>query len=86
MIVRQALKIILETFCSFVQIFFNTCSVMAKLSVTREQIALNPNDAIAEFCRPLPLEAVYQPDPQKTAFYMSKRAKFAELYRCVKEL
>lgn len=50
------------------------------------QIALNPTQDIAVFCRPLPLEAVYQPNPQRTAFYAEKRAKFTELYLRLKGL
>ena len=50
------------------------------------QIALNPNEDIANFCQPLPLEAVYQPNPKQTAFYAEKRQKFAELYQRLKGL
>ena len=48
------------------------------------QIGLNPQADIAEFCRPLPLEAVYRPNAQNTERYTEKRVKFAELYRRVK--
>ena len=50
------------------------------------QIGLNPQADIAEFCRPLPLEAVYRPNVQNTERYTEKRVKFAELYRRVKGL
>ena len=50
------------------------------------QIALNPNEDIANFCQPLSLEAVYQPNPKQTAFYAEKRQKFAELYQRLKGL
>lgn len=50
------------------------------------QIGLNPQADIAEFCRPLSLEAVYRPNAQNTERYTEKRVKFAELYRRVKGL
>ncbi|HGO5815869.1 TPA: xylulokinase [Mannheimia haemolytica] len=50
------------------------------------QIALNPNQDIASFCQPLPLEQVYQPNPARYAEYQEKRRKFAELYRRLKGL
>ncbi|MDU8925078.1 xylulokinase [Pasteurellaceae bacterium LIM206] len=50
------------------------------------QIALNPQEDIATFCRPLPLEAVYQPNLRQTAYYAEKRVKFTRLYQCVKGL
>ncbi len=50
------------------------------------QIALNPNRDIAEFCQPLPLEQVYQPNPARHAEYQTKRQKFAELYQRLKGL
>lgn len=50
------------------------------------QIALNPTQDIATFCQPLALEAVYQPNPQRSAFYAEKREKFAELYQRLKGL
>ena len=50
------------------------------------QIALNPNQDISSFCQPLPLEAVYRPNPQAGEFYAEKRAKFAEIYQRLKGL
>lgn len=50
------------------------------------QIALNPNEDIANFCQPLPLEAVYQPNRSKFAEYQAKRSKFAEIYQRLKGL
>lgn len=50
------------------------------------QIALNPNQDIAEFCQPLPLEQVYQPNPARYAEYQEKRQKFAEIYQRLKGL
>ncbi|VEI47696.1 sugar (pentulose and hexulose) kinase [Actinobacillus equuli] len=50
------------------------------------QIALNPNEDIANFCQPLPLEAVYQPNCSKFAEYQDKRSKFAEIYQRLKGL
>ncbi|WGE35898.1 xylulokinase [Actinobacillus genomosp. 1] len=50
------------------------------------QIALNPNEDIANFCQPLPLEAVYQPNRSKFAEYQDKRSKFAEIYQRLKGL
>ncbi|HHW7507999.1 TPA: xylulokinase [Mannheimia haemolytica] len=50
------------------------------------QIALNPNQDIASFCQPLPLEQVYQPNSARYAEYQEKRWKFAELYRRLKGL
>ena len=50
------------------------------------QIAMNPHENLANFCQPLQLEAVYQPNPSRSAFYAEKRAKFAELYRRLKGL
>ncbi|AGI34145.1 TPA: xylulokinase [Mannheimia haemolytica] len=50
------------------------------------QIALNPNQDIATFCQPLPLEQVYQPTPARYAEYQQKRQKFTELYRRLKGL
>lgn len=48
------------------------------------QIALNPQQDIAQFCQPLELEAVYQPNRQRFEQYQEKRAKFAEIYQRVK--
>lgn len=48
------------------------------------QIALHPNEEIATFCQPLPLEAVYEPNSEHTAFYAEKRAKYTELYQRLK--
>lgn len=48
------------------------------------QIALNPHEDIANFCRPLPLEAVYRPNAERTAYYAEKRAKYAALYQRLK--
>ncbi|MFA9488058.1 MULTISPECIES: xylulokinase [unclassified Mannheimia] len=50
------------------------------------QIALNPNQDIATFCQPLPLEQVYQPNPVRYAEYQEKRQKFAEIYQRLKGL
>jgi len=50
------------------------------------QIALHPNEELATFCQPLALEAVYEPDVNRTAFYAEKRAKYAELYQRIKGL
>lgn len=50
------------------------------------QIALNPNQDIAEFCQPLPLEQAYQPNPARYAEYQEKRQKFAEIYQRLKGL
>lgn len=50
------------------------------------QIALNPNQDISSFCQPLPLEAVYRPNPQAGEFYAEKRVKFAEIYQRLKGL
>lgn len=50
------------------------------------QIALNPNQDIAAFCQPLPLEQVYQPNPARYAEYQEKRQKFAEIYQRLKGL
>ncbi len=50
------------------------------------QIALNPNQDIASFCQPLPLEQVYQPNSARYAEYQEKRRKFVELYRRLKGL
>lgn len=50
------------------------------------QIALYPQEDVANFCQPLPLEAVYQPRADLTAYYAEKRAKYAELYRRLKGL
>lgn len=50
------------------------------------QIALNPNEPVANFCQPLPLEAVYQPNADKFAYYQEKRAKYAEIYQRLKGL
>lgn len=50
------------------------------------QIALNPNQDIAVFCQPLPLEQVYQPNPNRYAEYQEKRQKFAEIYQRLKGL
>ncbi len=48
------------------------------------QIALHPQQDIAAFCQPLPLEAVYQPDLQRHDFYRQKRTAFTELYQRLK--
>ncbi|MGR3806547.1 xylulokinase [Pasteurella testudinis] len=48
------------------------------------QIALNPDKEIADFCPPLVLEQIYQPNPAKQAYYQSKRARFTELYTRLK--
>lgn len=48
------------------------------------QIALHPNEDLANFCQPLPLEAVYQPNLAKTEFYAEKRAKYGEIYQRLK--
>ncbi|MDY2948142.1 MAG: xylulokinase [Mannheimia varigena] len=50
------------------------------------QIALNPNQDIAVFCQPLPLEQVYQPNPNRYAEYQEKRQKFSEIYQRLKGL
>lgn len=50
------------------------------------QIALNPQQDIAQFCQPLALEAVYQPNLQYYEQYQAKRAKFAKLYQQVKTM
>ncbi|WP_443091089.1 xylulokinase [Basfia succiniciproducens] len=50
------------------------------------QIALNPHEDIADFCHPLPLEVVYHPNAERTAYYAEKRAKYTELYQRVKGL
>ncbi|KAE9528351.1 xylulokinase [Testudinibacter aquarius] len=44
------------------------------------QIALNPDKAIADFCPPLVLEHIYQPNPARQAYYHSKKARFNQLY------
>nr|ACH87161.1 xylulokinase [Actinobacillus succinogenes] len=50
------------------------------------QIALNPNENIADLCQPLPLEAVYRPRAERAAYYAEKRAKYAQLYQRLKGL
>ena len=50
------------------------------------QIALNPKEDIANFCQPLPLEAVYQPRADHTAYYAEKREKYTALYERLKGL
>ncbi len=50
------------------------------------QIALNPQQDIAQFCQPLELESVYQPNIQRFEQYQEKREKFAEIYQRVKGL
>lgn len=48
------------------------------------QIALHPNEDLANFCQPLPLEAVYQPNLAKTEFYAEKRVKYGNIYQRLK--
>lgn len=48
------------------------------------QIALYPNEDLANFCQPLPLEAVYQPNLAKTEFYAEKRVKYGHIYQRLK--
>ncbi|TNG92426.1 xylulokinase, partial [Pasteurellaceae bacterium USgator11] len=48
------------------------------------QIALNPDKAIADFCPPLVLEHIYQPNPARQAYYHSKKARFNQLYQRLK--
>ncbi|MCI5763031.1 xylulokinase [Actinobacillus porcinus] len=48
------------------------------------QIALHPNEDLANFCQLLPLEAVYQPNLAKTEFYAEKRVKYGEIYQRLK--
>lgn len=50
------------------------------------QIALNPQQDIANLCQPLALEAVYTPNKQRTEYYAKKRMKFSEIYRSIKAL
>lgn len=50
------------------------------------QIALNPQQDIAQFCQPLALEAVYQPNMHRYNYYQHKRQKFIELYRHIKNV
>nr|WP_244911537.1 hypothetical protein [Actinobacillus seminis] len=49
------------------------------------KIALNPQQDIAQFCQPLPLEAIYQPNLQRHEYYQQKREKFATLYQRIKD-
>ncbi|TCP92124.1 xylulokinase [Cricetibacter osteomyelitidis] len=48
------------------------------------QIALHPNENLANFCQPLTLEAVYQPNLQRFEMYQEKRQKFSEIYQRLK--
>lgn len=48
------------------------------------QMALHPEQPIAEFCPPLQLEARYLPDPQQFKLYRAKYEKFKQLYQRVK--
>lgn len=50
------------------------------------QMAVNPQIAIEEICRPLPLEQVYEPNPERHALYQEKQKRFAALYQAVKAL
>ncbi len=50
------------------------------------QIALNPNEDIANLCQQLPLEQVYQPNMARFEAYKEKREKFATLYQRLKGL
>lgn len=50
------------------------------------QIALHPTQDIAQFCQPLPLEAVYHPNLQRYEFYQQKREKFTALYQRIREI
>ncbi len=50
------------------------------------QIALNPQQDIAQFCQPLALEAVYQPNMHRYNYYQHKRQKFIELYQHIKNV
>ncbi|AWI50304.1 xylulokinase [Actinobacillus porcitonsillarum] len=50
------------------------------------QIALNPKQDIAQFCQPLVLEAVYQPNMHRYNYYQQKRQKFIELYQHIKNI
>ena len=50
------------------------------------QIALNPNEDIATFCPALNLEATYQPNPKRYAYYQEKRERFAAIYQRLKGL
>ncbi|MDY2796629.1 MAG: xylulokinase [[Pasteurella] aerogenes] len=49
------------------------------------QIALNPQQDIAQFCQPLTLEATYQPNWQRHEYYQQKREKFSTLYQRIKD-
>ena len=49
------------------------------------QIALNPQQDIAQFCQPLTLEATYQPNWQRHEYYQQKREKFAKLYHQLRQ-
>ncbi|MCU9999468.1 xylulokinase, partial [[Pasteurella] aerogenes] len=49
------------------------------------QIALNPQQDIAQFCQPLTLEATYQPNWQRHEYYQRKREKFAKLYHQLRQ-
>lgn len=50
------------------------------------QIALNPQQDIAQFCQPLALEAVYQPNMHRYNYYQQKRQTFIELYQYIKSI
>ncbi|SUU38507.1 xylulokinase [Actinobacillus seminis] len=49
------------------------------------QIALNPKQDIAQFCQPLPLEAIYQPNLQRHEYYQQKRERFTNLYHQLRQ-
>ncbi|WKT01060.1 xylulokinase [Gallibacterium salpingitidis] len=50
------------------------------------QMALYPEQDVADFCPPLQLEARYTPDPQQFKHYREKYEKFKQLYQHVKYL
>ncbi|URL02169.1 xylulokinase [Avibacterium sp. 20-126] len=50
------------------------------------QIALNPMQPLADYCKPLPLENIYQPNSQIYQQYQQKREKYHQLYQRLKGL
>ncbi|UXN36664.1 xylulokinase [Avibacterium paragallinarum] len=48
------------------------------------QIALNPKEEISTYCRNLPLEEVYTPNPQAHEQYQQKRERYHQLYQRLK--
>ncbi|MFZ7235034.1 xylulokinase [Avibacterium avium] len=48
------------------------------------QIALNPKEEISTYCRNLPLEEVYTPNPQAHEQYQQKRERYHQLYERLK--